>query len=114
MAQRRSAPQSCASPASSCWPELDAPLSEREGLRPPPYARMAGKVPMTDDFLSFSKAAGTFHASKAGDWWRLCAARCRQAFEAGMAPRVILSATHERTLEIVALQDLKRFAIDLS
>ena len=79
---------------------------------------------MTDEFLAFSKAAGNdlstpvpeyaFPGLKAGDRWCLCAARWRQAFEAGMAPRVVLAATHERALEIVALQDLKRFAIDLS
>jgi uncharacterized protein len=77
---------------------------------------------MTDEFLAFSKAAGNdlstpqpgFPGLKAGDRWCLCAARWRQAFEAGMAPRVVLSATHERALEIVALADLKRFAIDLS
>jgi uncharacterized protein (DUF2237 family) len=44
----------------------------------------------------------------------LCAARWREALEAGSAPRVILSATHEATLEIVALKDLKRYAIDLA
>lgn len=79
---------------------------------------------MTDEFLAFSKAAGNdlstpmpeydFPGLKAGDRWCLCAARWQQAFEAGMAPRVVLSATHERALEIVALQDLKRHAIDLS
>jgi hypothetical protein len=79
---------------------------------------------MTDDFLAFSKAAGNdlstpmpeyeFPGLKAGDRWCLCAARWLQAFEAGMAPRVVLAATHERALEIVALRDLKRFAIDLS
>jgi uncharacterized protein len=79
---------------------------------------------MTDEFLAFSKAAGNdlstpapdygFPGLKAGDRWCLCAARWRQAFEAGMAPRVALSATHERALEVVELRDLKRFAIDLA
>ncbi len=81
-------------------------------------------VVMTDEFLAFSKAAGNdlstpmpeyaFPGIKAGERWCLCAARWQQAFEAGMAPRVVLAATHERALEIVALKDLKRFAIDLS
>jgi len=81
-------------------------------------------VVMTAQFLAFSKAAGNdlstpvpeyeFPGLKAGDRWCLCAARWQQAFEAGMAPRVVLAATHERALEIVALNDLKRFAIDLS
>ncbi len=79
---------------------------------------------MTDEFLEFSKLAGNdlstpvpefaFPGLKAGDRWCLCAARWQQAFQAGMAPRVVLAATHERALEIVALKDLKRFAIDLS
>jgi uncharacterized protein (DUF2237 family) len=49
-----------------------------------------------------------------GDRWCLCAARWREAFEAGSAPRVVLGSTHEATLEIVDLEDLKRFAIDLA
>ncbi|MBI4724028.1 MAG: DUF2237 domain-containing protein [Rhodomicrobium sp.] len=79
---------------------------------------------MTDEFLAFSKKAGNdlstpepdydFPGLKAGDRWCLCAARWRQAFQAGMAPKVVLTATHERALEIISLQDLKRFAIDLS
>lgn len=79
---------------------------------------------MTNEFLAFSKKAGNdlstavpefgFPGLKAGDRWCLCAARWQQALEAGMAPRVVLSATNERALEIVDLSDLKRFAIDLS
>jgi uncharacterized protein len=81
-------------------------------------------VVMTGEFLQFSKSAGNdlstpvpefeFPGLKPGDRWCLCAARWQQAFEAGMAPKVVLSATHERALEIVSLRDLKRFAIDLS
>ena len=37
-----------------------------------------------------------------------------EALEAGAAPRVLLQSTHERALRIVALDDLKRHAIDLS
>lgn len=79
---------------------------------------------MTDEFLAYSKAAGNdlstpipafgFPGLREGDRWCLCAARWQQAFEAGSAPKVALSATHERALEIVDLQDLKRHAIDLS
>lgn len=79
---------------------------------------------MTSEFLAFSKKAGNdlstpmseygFPGLKPGDRWCLCAARWQQALEAGMAPKVVLSATHQGALEIVALQDLKRFAIDLS
>jgi uncharacterized protein (DUF2237 family) len=81
-------------------------------------------VVITAEFLAFSKKIGNdlstpvpeydFPGLKPGDRWCLCAARWQQAFEAGMAPRVALAATHERALEAVALKDLKRFAIDLS
>jgi len=79
---------------------------------------------MTDAFLDFTKSAGNdlstpipeygFPGLKAGDRWCLCAARWKQAFDAGSAPRVVLSATNEAALEIVPMEDLKRYAIDLS
>jgi uncharacterized protein (DUF2237 family) len=79
---------------------------------------------MTEDFLAYSKRAGNdlstpvpdygFPGLKAGDRWCLCAARWQQAFEADKAPKVVLRATHEDSLKIVALRDLKRFAIDLA
>lgn len=91
---------------------------------PQDYGSHTVCVVMTEEFLAFSKAAGNdlstpvpeyaFPGLKAGDRWCLCAARWQQAFESGRAPRVVLAATHERALEIVALKDLKRFAIDLS
>jgi len=37
----------------------------------------------------------------------------REAFKAGCAPRVVLNSTHERTLDYVSLEDLKKHAIDL-
>ncbi|MCY2960409.1 MAG: DUF2237 domain-containing protein [Planctomycetota bacterium] len=76
---------------------------------------------MTAEFLDFSRRAGNdlstpmpeygFPGLKPGDKWCLCAARWREAFEAGCAPRVDLAATHEATLEIVRLEDLKKHAI---
>jgi uncharacterized protein len=79
---------------------------------------------VTADFLAFSKARGNdlstprpefgFPGLKPGDRWCLCAARWQEAHEAGMAPRVVIQATHERTLEICELGDLKRLALDLS
>lgn len=80
-------------------------------------------VLMTKEFLKFSLARGNdlstpmpdfgFPGLKAGDRWCLCAARWREAFKAGCAPRVVLNATHERTLDYVSLEDLKKHAIDL-
>lgn len=76
------------------------------------------------DFLAFSRAAGNdlstpvpqagFPGLQPGDCWCLCAARWKEAFDAGKAPLVRLAATHEETLQIVPLELLKKFAIDLS
>ena len=81
-------------------------------------------VQVTAEFLRFSKERGNdlstpvaefeFSGLKPGDRWCLCAQRWQQAFEAGMAPRVVLRATNEATLQVVALEDLKANAIDLS
>ncbi len=81
-------------------------------------------VEVSAEFLAFSKLRGNdlstpmpehgFPGLNAGDRWCLCAERWKEAFDAGMAPRVILRATHEATLEVVALADLKRYAIDLA
>ncbi len=76
---------------------------------------------VTEDFLAFSRANGNdlstpvagggFPGLSPGDRWCLCAARWRDAFEAGMAPPVILEATHEATLEVVSLEALREHAI---
>jgi uncharacterized protein len=81
-------------------------------------------VEVTAAFLTFSRACGNdlstprpefgFPGLEPGDRWCLCAARWRQALEAGAAPRVVLAATHEATLAIVSLADLKRHALDLA
>jgi uncharacterized protein (DUF2237 family) len=78
---------------------------------------------MTDAFLEFSRSRGNdlstprpefgFPGLAAGDRWCLCAARWQQALEADCAPRVVLAATAEAALEVVALADLKRHALDL-
>jgi hypothetical protein len=46
-----------------------------------------------------------------GDHWCLCANRWRQAYEQGFAPRVLLAATHEATLQIVPLRILLAYAV---
>jgi uncharacterized protein (DUF2237 family) len=43
----------------------------------------------------------------------LCASRWKEALKAGTAPSVDLTATHERALEIVSLEDVKKHALDL-
>jgi hypothetical protein len=74
--------------------------------------------------LAFSKARGNdlstprpefgFPGLNPGDRWCLCAERWQEALAAGVAPRVVLAATHEATLEIAELADLKRHALDLA
>lgn len=78
-------------------------------------------VRVTAEFLEFSRERGNdlstpmpeyeFPGLKPGDRWCLCAARWREAFEAGRAPMVDLAATHMATLEIVRLEDLKKHAL---
>jgi uncharacterized protein len=77
---------------------------------------------MTAAFLAFSKERGNdlstpapefgFAGLKPGDRWCLCVGRWREALDAGVAPPVILAATHEETLAVVALADLERHAPD--
>ncbi len=81
-------------------------------------------VEVTADFLAFSKSRGNdlstpqpaynFPGLKPGDSWCLVAMRWREAFEAGMAPRVRLQATNEAALRYVEFGDLKKHALDLS
>lgn len=75
---------------------------------------------MTDAFLAYSRLAGNdlstprpdlgFPGLVAGDRWCLCVGRWREAFAAGMAPPVVLAATHEEALAVVPLEDLERHA----
>jgi uncharacterized protein (DUF2237 family) len=77
---------------------------------------------VTAEFLEFSKKAGNdlstpmpdygFAGLQPGDCWSLCASRWVEALEAGVAPPVVLEATHAATLEFAALDDLRRFAVE--
>ena len=79
---------------------------------------------MTAEFLAFSRASGNdlstprpefgFAGLKPGDQWCLCAARWVEAFEAGRAPKVRLSATHQKALEVARLEDLRSQSADLN
>ncbi len=81
-------------------------------------------VEVTKDFLEFSRFRGNdlstprpefqFPGLKPGDRWCLCAARWLEAHQQGMAPRVVLKGTHERALEVVPFDLLKKFAVDLN
>ena len=75
---------------------------------------------MTEAFLVYSKLAGNdlstprpdlgFPGLRAGDRWCLCVGRWREALAAGVAPPVVLAATHEEALAVVPLDDLERHA----
>jgi len=79
---------------------------------------------MTAEFLSFSREAGNdlstprpafgFAGLRPGDCWCLCAARWQEALEAGVAPPVVLAATHESALEVVSLDDLRANAAEIA
>jgi uncharacterized protein len=74
-------------------------------------------VVLTAEFLAFSKAQGNdlstpmpqygFAGLKPGDRWCLCASRWQEVLEGGVAPPVVLEATHARTLEWVDLAQLE-------
>jgi uncharacterized protein (DUF2237 family) len=93
------------------------------------YCRTEGRDPgfhavcgvMTEEFLEFSKSVGNdlstprpdrmFPGLVPGDRWCVVAARWAEALEAGVAPPVVLEATHAAALEFVALADLEAHAV---
>ena len=80
-------------------------------------------IEATAEFLAFSKARGNdlstpmpqygFEGLKPGDRWCLCAARWKEALDAGAPPHVVLEATHAVTLHVVPLDDLRKYAVRL-
>ena len=79
---------------------------------------------MDKEFLQFSLHQGNdlitpaadfdFPGLKPGDKWCLCANRWLEAFEAGFAPHIIARATNIKTLDIIPLDKIKLFAIDIA
>ena len=75
---------------------------------------------MTQAFLDFSVARGNdlvtpkpqwrFAGLKAGDRWCLCVNRWKEAQAAGVAPPVILEATHAYATQVVSMQELESHA----
>ena len=78
-------------------------------------------VRVTAEFLTFSKKAGNdlstpipeygFPGLKPGNRWCLCVTRWTEALDAGVAPPVVLEATHMSTLEFATLEQLREHAI---
>ena len=79
---------------------------------------------VTTKFLEWSKKTGNdlitphpefnFPGLKDGDCWCVCAATYTESIEAGTACKIFLKKTNYKTLEIVSLEKLKTYAIDLS
>ena len=79
-------------------------------------------VIVTAEFLAMSAYLGNdlstprpefrFPGLKPGDRWCLCAPRWQEAHEAGMAPQVLLAATHILTLEWVDAKALRAAGVD--
>ena len=77
---------------------------------------------MTEEFLSFTRSRGNdlsspvpesgFPGLNPGERWCLCVDRWREALVAGVAPPVVLAATHSAALDLVSLDDLESHAID--
>jgi len=79
---------------------------------------------MDKEFLQFSYNQGNdlitpmpeydFPGLKPGDKWCLCANRWLEAFEAGVAPRILAKATNLKTLEIISMDKIRKFALDIA
>ena len=77
---------------------------------------------VTAEFLAFSAEQGNdlstpaphfgFPGLRPGDRWCLCAERWKEAYEAGVAPPVVLEATHISALEFVSLDELREHAVE--
>jgi uncharacterized protein len=79
---------------------------------------------VSEEFLVFSQSRGNdlmtpmpqydFPGLQPGDRWCLCASRWKEALDAGVAPPIVLSATHEKALEYVSLDELKKNALNVN
>ena len=79
---------------------------------------------VTTKFLEWAKITGNdlitphpefdFPGLKDGDSWCVCAFTYAQSIDQGTACKVYLQKTNKKTLEIISLEKLKKYAIDLS
>ncbi|KPQ37163.1 MAG: DUF2237 family protein [Phormidium sp.] len=89
---------------------------------PQDFGRHLVCAQVTEEFLAYTKNLGNdlstpvpayqFPGLKPGDRWCLCASRWQEAISAGVAPPIVLSATHEKALETIPLEVLQEYAID--
>lgn len=81
-------------------------------------------IEITKDFLEYSRFKGNdlstpvpefdFPGLQPGNRWCLCAQRWLEAYKQDMAPRVFLTRTHQKALEIIPIELLKSHAADLN
>ena len=79
---------------------------------------------VTTKFLEWAKKEGNdlitphpefgFPGLKEGDSWCVCAGTYAESIKAGIACPIYLKKTNEKTLSLIPIEDLKKFAIDLS
>ena len=79
---------------------------------------------MTSEFLEFSRSKGNdlstphpeagFPGLRQGDCWCICALRWLEAYDNKIAPPVRLQATNEKVLEVITLDLLKSYALDIN
>ena len=79
---------------------------------------------VTNEFLEWCKNAGNdlitphtefgFPGLKDGDSWCVCAETYAQSINEGTACKIYLKKTNQKTLEVIPLAKLKKYAIDLS
>jgi uncharacterized protein (DUF2237 family) len=77
----------------------------------------------TAEFLAHQRSVGNdlstpmpmyqFPGLRPGDRWCVVAARWLQAHDDGVAPPVVLAATHERALNLVPIEVLRQYAVDV-
>lgn len=78
---------------------------------------------MTAEFLAQQQSVGNdlitpepaygFPGLRPGDRWCVVAERWIQAYTAGVAPPVVLASTNARALEVIDLETLQRYAVDV-
>jgi uncharacterized protein len=77
---------------------------------------------VTAEFLEFSRRAANdlstprpewgFPGLSPGDSWCVCAERWLEAHRAGVAPPVVLGATHEHALDVIPIETLTAYAVE--
>jgi len=79
---------------------------------------------VTTEFLNWAKSVGNdlitphnefgFPGLKDGDSWCICATTYAQSIDVGKACKIFLKKTNYKTLEIIPLEKLKLYGIDIS